>query len=154
MERHVCQCNWPDCQKYFSHYEKHGNNLQKGLFQLTLGNSIKKKEFRSLTCSHLGIKDNGEKRIWIANYHWDSRLLEYLKHNNKYRSTPLDSKTAKEYNIYDRSISYKKEGKFFYPIPNLTNYTIRLEVSSFSTTRSARLSKRTSSEIETTIENA
>ena len=71
----------------------------------------KNKEFRHLVCLHLGIKNIKNERIYIANYHWNCLLLNFLKKNNKYRTSFLTKREAQQFDITEIINSHNKEGK-------------------------------------------
>lgn len=147
--RHACQCNWDLCSNYKAKYDKHGSIFQKGIFQLRFSKSKKNKEFRSLICQLLGIKNNNKSTLYIANYHWNPKLLEFL--GTKYRTTLLSKEEAKLFGISCMKNSFNKEGNKFYAVPMYTKASILIEIQSFNSLRSQRLKKQKVEELNCNI---
>ena len=77
--RNICICDWDECSFYMNMYEIHGNDTQKGMFQLRKGNTLKKKEYCRLVENIFNSCNDNKKKIFIANYHWNVNLLLYMK---------------------------------------------------------------------------
>ena len=65
----ACICNWKECSVFMDMYEKHGNELQKGMFQLRKGTTAKNEEYRKLVFKIFGYKGDSNRTTFIANYH-------------------------------------------------------------------------------------
>ena len=124
-----CDCGWDECHKLKGFFDKCGTILQRGLFQLESGGTKKSIEFLHCIQAHIGPLPE-RKRIYIANYHWNPSLLEYMKDNNSYRTTPISKVIASSFGITAINDSVNHEAKKFYAVPNVPKGDLFLEMKS------------------------
>ena len=146
--RNRCICNWDECSSYMDMYSIHGNELQKGMLQLRKGNTLKNKEYRRIVDKIFKISNDNSKKIFIANYHWNVKVLSYLESNNRLRTTLLSKEEAKSLNITEHSESLLGEGKRFFALPIVPKNTIKMEIESFTSNRSKRLKRQINSNVD------
>ena len=104
--QHTCQYNWPECLEFNAAYEIHGSEYQKEIYQLKCSSTNKNQEYRSLICQIYGIDSNNDRYIYLADYHWNPRLLELL--GARYRTSMLIKGEPGQFDIKGIKKAYKK----------------------------------------------
>jgi hypothetical protein len=88
MQSRPCDCEWDECDELRSYFERYGNMFQRGVFQIRRSQSKKSLEFFQCMQNHIGPLPARE-RILIANYHWNSNLMEFMTNEKVKRTTPI-----------------------------------------------------------------
>ena len=108
--KYGCDCGWEECEKMKGYFDSYGSILQKEFFQLESSETKKSIEFLSCIQAHIGPLPK-RKRIYIANYHWNPSLLEYLKDDKSYRTTPISKVISPSFGITALIDIVNHEGK-------------------------------------------
>ena len=121
--RNNCICGWVDCPELQQFFSLHNSNIQMGMYRFDVGNSTKSKEYQECIYAHLATVFK-EKRVFIANHHWNPDLLFYMKENNKRRTSPIARSIAKKFGICAKVDSVNHDGILFYAVPNMPRYKL------------------------------
>ena len=122
-----CDCGWEECDELRCFFDRCGTIVQRGFFQFESSGTKKSIEFLSCLQAHIGPLPE-RKRIYIANYHWNPSLLEYLKDNKSYRTSPISKVIASSFGITALSDSVHHVKKNFYVVPNVPKSDLFLEI--------------------------